>query len=419
MDTSVYRHMNIGMNTRGKRPLRNMTPSDKVRAIQRIHNGETKASVSRDIGVPESTLRGWCKNEQKLRFMCRQLDTTDQLNFPLGMENPPEKRFRCNNHMQSAHASGDFLYSRLSLNGFQFSPNNNFILEKNPITEIIHKHIDAEINQKHIKDTFIQQTNLIMPDSSLLNRECPQLPLLANSNFLPMLRSSSGHQNDSCSFEVEKVRTTLRMPDVSKINVPLNSKTKIGSNCSSSLGMKDLLQTDIISKASNIAANAKENKIKSIGPLVAEIQNKSGSSLTPFQIPNSVNGDTESNLLEWCKFFNASLNFLALAAAAASLHPNTSCSIRGASANSMLPADNVKSPDNGKLDISIEQSPIPAIYANSDLSNDSYFDSEPEDLSVRSMASKHSSSSNSRSESPGLESSFPQQVTSVPNTVCP
>uniref|UniRef100_A0A1B0G0W6 HTH psq-type domain-containing protein n=1 Tax=Glossina morsitans morsitans TaxID=37546 RepID=A0A1B0G0W6_GLOMM len=64
--------MNIRMSTKGKRPLRSLTPSDKVHAIQRIHDGESKASVARDIGVPESTLRGWCKNEDKLRFMSRQ-----------------------------------------------------------------------------------------------------------------------------------------------------------------------------------------------------------------------------------------------------------------------------------------------------------------------------------------------------------
>jgi len=35
MDISAYQHMNIRMSTRGKRPLRNLTPNDKVRAIQR------------------------------------------------------------------------------------------------------------------------------------------------------------------------------------------------------------------------------------------------------------------------------------------------------------------------------------------------------------------------------------------------
>uniref|UniRef100_A0A1I8M4W4 HTH psq-type domain-containing protein n=1 Tax=Musca domestica TaxID=7370 RepID=A0A1I8M4W4_MUSDO len=415
MDTSVYRHMNIGMNTRGKRPLRNMTPSDKVRAIQRIHNGETKASVSRDIGVPESTLRGWCKNEQKLRFMCRQLDASDQLNFALGVENPPEKRFRCSSHIQSTHASNDFLYSRLSLNGFPFS-SNNFILEKNPITDIINKHIDAGNDQKQFKDSFIQQSSLVMPDVGLLNQACPQLPLMPNSNFLPLLRSNSGLQNDSRSFEVGKVRTALRTPDVSKVNVSPSSK-KCGINCVPSSGMKNLLPADDNPKANTLSAYTKDKKLKSISSLVPDIQIESGSLFGQIQIPTTINSDTESTLIEWCKLFNASLNFLALAAAAASLHPNTAGSTTVASADSILPADKTDSNADGKLQISIEQSPIPVIYTNSDLSNDSYFDSEPEDLSVRSTASKVSSSSNSRSQSPRLLSTSPIQMTSFQNHV--
>lgn len=91
------------MSTKGKRPLRSLTPSDKVHAIQRIHDGESKASVARDIGVPESTLRGWCKNEDKLRFMSRQSAAEkmggETLSIKLeGSSNllggPPEKRQR-------------------------------------------------------------------------------------------------------------------------------------------------------------------------------------------------------------------------------------------------------------------------------------------------------------------------------------
>ncbi|XP_072742515.1 uncharacterized protein Dan [Anoplolepis gracilipes] len=52
--------------TAGKRPLRALTPSEKLDAIKRVHEGESKASVARDIGVPESTLRGWCKAEHKI-----------------------------------------------------------------------------------------------------------------------------------------------------------------------------------------------------------------------------------------------------------------------------------------------------------------------------------------------------------------
>ncbi|XP_044728447.1 protein distal antenna-like [Chrysoperla carnea] len=56
--------------TKGKRPL--LSAHEKVEAIRRVHDGESKASVARDIGVPESTLRGWCKNEDKILFLSRQ-----------------------------------------------------------------------------------------------------------------------------------------------------------------------------------------------------------------------------------------------------------------------------------------------------------------------------------------------------------
>ncbi|XP_013135695.1 PREDICTED: protein distal antenna [Papilio polytes] len=65
------------MATKGKRPMRALTPSDKIEAIQRVNDGESKASVARDIGVPESTLRGWCKNEDKLRYMTSRLSSPD------------------------------------------------------------------------------------------------------------------------------------------------------------------------------------------------------------------------------------------------------------------------------------------------------------------------------------------------------
>lgn len=73
---------------KGKRPLRHLTASDKIDAIQRIHDGESKASVARDIGVPESTLRGWCKNEEKLRNMSRQSQPMDS---KLNLEKLTEK----------------------------------------------------------------------------------------------------------------------------------------------------------------------------------------------------------------------------------------------------------------------------------------------------------------------------------------
>ncbi|KAJ8963258.1 hypothetical protein NQ318_018725 [Aromia moschata] len=61
----------------GKRPLRSLTAHEKLEAIRRVHDGESKASVARDIGVPESTLRGWCKNEDKISYLSRQSTSPD------------------------------------------------------------------------------------------------------------------------------------------------------------------------------------------------------------------------------------------------------------------------------------------------------------------------------------------------------
>lgn len=65
----------------GKRPMRSLTAHEKLEAIRRVHDGESKASVARDIGVPESTLRGWCKNEDKISYLSRQSspDTDESL----------------------------------------------------------------------------------------------------------------------------------------------------------------------------------------------------------------------------------------------------------------------------------------------------------------------------------------------------
>lgn len=68
---------------RGKRPRVQVSLDDKERAIARIRGGETKAGISRELGVPESTVRGWVKRaEQRIareaavqqgKFMCHSI----------------------------------------------------------------------------------------------------------------------------------------------------------------------------------------------------------------------------------------------------------------------------------------------------------------------------------------------------------
>ncbi|KAL5283043.1 dan family protein [Megaselia abdita] len=136
--------MNIRMTSKGKRPLRSLTPCDKIQAIQRIHDGESKASVARDIGVPESTLRGWCKNEDKLRFMSRQ-STADKMSADslteklcdgaaaaaaaalLGVGPPSEKRQKLDQSIPLNFSNKmkfeELAYKRSPLNGLDFSGN--------------------------------------------------------------------------------------------------------------------------------------------------------------------------------------------------------------------------------------------------------------------------------------------------------
>lgn len=65
----------------GKRPLRSLTPMEKLNAITRVSvGGESKASVARDIGVPESTLRGWCKNHDKISYQVKTISSPETNN---------------------------------------------------------------------------------------------------------------------------------------------------------------------------------------------------------------------------------------------------------------------------------------------------------------------------------------------------
>ncbi|KAI9578212.1 hypothetical protein GQX74_015098 [Glossina fuscipes] len=391
MDISSYQHMNIRMSTRGKRPLRNLTPGDKVRAIQRIHNGETKASVSRDIGVPESTLRGWCKNEQKLLFMCRQLGGADQMGPMSGMETPPEKRPRFENHIQtpkfpSAPGFDEFAYSRLPLNGRNYTANgNNAILEKIAFNEIMKKHVLPNDNGSQKKTAVIgalpNQLSAGILGSMPLGSDYAQLSMIQNLNLLSLL-------NPGLSNAMPNFATV----DGGGSGVVDNGKQRTSNNDSNNNTVNEKH-----APSNSVALETTESLGFPPPPLPLGL----------LQIPNIINAsdpeNTNSALLDWCKIFNASLNFLALAAAAAALQPNASLSVGGVSKNdSERPEDNILYKELTKT---ARQYDSPTnqgnAFMNSDVSSDSYFDSEPEDLSIRFVAtSKLSSPANSRSQSP-------------------
>lgn len=134
---------------KGKRPVRHLSATEKISAIQRIHDGESKASVARDIGVPESTLRGWCKNEDKLRTMSRQLPPIDsktgleQLTEKMSEDlaavaasgllgngrGPPEKRQKLNHYGNSCN-------SKVKFENINFDSSRNALSAIDPMTSL-------------------------------------------------------------------------------------------------------------------------------------------------------------------------------------------------------------------------------------------------------------------------------------------
>ena len=55
---------------------------EKLVVVARVQNGESQANVSRDNGVPQSNIRSWLKDEQKLRDFVATGDSTDGMKRP-------------------------------------------------------------------------------------------------------------------------------------------------------------------------------------------------------------------------------------------------------------------------------------------------------------------------------------------------
>jgi len=77
-------------NTTRRLP-RKMTLIEKFEAVSRVSRGETKAAVARDLDISESTLRGWCKAENKIMCEVRMeyLKQLRELDAPSDTEASP------------------------------------------------------------------------------------------------------------------------------------------------------------------------------------------------------------------------------------------------------------------------------------------------------------------------------------------
>lgn len=76
---NYIRHINFRCNNGNKKKgntQQKYATSNKIAALERIRNGESKAAVSRDFKIPESTIRSWCKNEPKIQLMPEKTQST-------------------------------------------------------------------------------------------------------------------------------------------------------------------------------------------------------------------------------------------------------------------------------------------------------------------------------------------------------
>ncbi|EDW66468.1 protein distal antenna-related [Drosophila virilis] len=412
MDISAYQHMNIRMSTRGKRPLRNLTPNDKVRAIQRIHNGETKASVSRDIGVPESTLRGWCKNEQKLRFMCRQLGS-DNLGLA-NLDTPPEKRAKFELQLLPTKFAplpnyDELSHSNLPYQAMDYTSYNETLLEKSALVEFIKRNGVHTEAMHQISDVHSASPDSVSPVWGYSTNNMVQ-----QLNLLALLNSKLSHKLNyiaDSGIPNPKPECTTALEESKKYNCPLLSVKNWAKDPAKYVAPT---QTQYINDNNNndidcpltstptpvVTSHSPPTSGEPPSMVQTSFGNHSSQAAANFTPATDTDGQG-GTLLDWCKMFSASLNFFAFAAAAATMHP----------AVEALPKTmelTTETNDAIGLNDALLKRLSSSVHCES--SKESYYDSEPEDLSVRSCASKVSSPGNSRSHSPDKRSTSSSSI---------
>lgn len=166
----------------GKRPLRSLTAHEKLDAIRRVHDGESKASVARDIGVPESTLRGWCKNEDKISYLSRQSSPETEDSIP---GEPKEKKQKVDEILQPYNLS-------LKAAAYNITPNSSDPTDLSSKSDAADKSkIAADLSMK--ADTPKSSTHISERERNRaeLARLSVELGLNRPEVFLPNLKTTA------------------------------------------------------------------------------------------------------------------------------------------------------------------------------------------------------------------------------------
>lgn len=206
--------------------MRSLTAHEKLEAIRRVHDGESKASVARDIGVPESTLRGWCKNEDKISYLSRQSspDTDESL------ESQSKKIRLDDSAMQPFNLS-------LKSNNGAFSPNseNRYGVSECPKNEPDPSKVPLNLNTKtetpksttdHLTERERNRAELARMSVELgLNR--PEM-FLSNLHSTPNLTDLSANINLLAHWNtllLQQQQQKIQQVGKSKITAPADTST--------------------------------------------------------------------------------------------------------------------------------------------------------------------------------------------------
>lgn len=186
MTSAMSSRNEIPQRTPGRRSSRSLSDQEKLGAISKVRDGETKASVARDIGVPESTLRGWCKAEHNI---INKVNTMKNFDGSFDKFSPSKS----NNGIQESSSrspSANYLIPGSSRakesSGEEAAPSTKRIKMKSDMPATSSTPVDHNINHDLISSYFYNRIKQLDMINALLIRQ-----VLTNNEAL--LSSTPGY----------------------------------------------------------------------------------------------------------------------------------------------------------------------------------------------------------------------------------